>query len=283
MSWQALATLTAGSSIIGALIAQHVTPQDVRAAIRRRVMRMFGVTGEPEPRAQRRKYRDAPLSSDAAYPEAKSSVEANAPAARRQALLDGIAQEGREAMRRFGELGLLPTGGLPVEQFRAPTDSPLFMAPRSAAIAVRRSAGQVEHDLKDAPLPIRFLADMLTEGVEYRLSKRAGRLYLTAMGEVAPAVGPALSAPAAPQIGDQSIPPPGMGDEDTPRHDLYKTGDLDAPSVILDRNGEVALGLCRRCGRGEADLGEACTPQRGFSFAPVEPGCDTPPVHTSNA
>lgn len=42
------------------------------------------------------------------------------------------------------------------------------------------------------------------------------------------------------------------------KHFLYKTGDLDAPESILDRNGEVVLDLCRLCGKGEADLGEFC-------------------------
>lgn len=41
-------------------------------------------------------------------------------------------------------------------------------------------------------------------------------------------------------------------------HDLYKTGDKDAPAAILDRNGAVVLGLCRRCGQGEADLTPTC-------------------------
>ena len=41
-------------------------------------------------------------------------------------------------------------------------------------------------------------------------------------------------------------------------HILYKDGDPDLPSCILDRNGEVVLDLCRRCGRGEAELVEAC-------------------------
>jgi len=42
------------------------------------------------------------------------------------------------------------------------------------------------------------------------------------------------------------------------QHDLYKTGDKDAPESIKDRNGEVALGLCRTCGRGECELAEPC-------------------------
>ena len=43
-----------------------------------------------------------------------------------------------------------------------------------------------------------------------------------------------------------------------PEHVLYKTGDPDAPSQIKDRNGEVALRLCRGCGRGEIELEEPC-------------------------
>lgn len=43
-------------------------------------------------------------------------------------------------------------------------------------------------------------------------------------------------------------------------HDLYKTGDADAPLVIKDRNGDVVLGLCRRCGRGEIELCDPCDP-----------------------
>jgi hypothetical protein len=46
---------------------------------------------------------------------------------------------------------------------------------------------------------------------------------------------------------------------DVPQHDLYRTGDPDAPDSIKDGNGEVALGLCRVCGKGEAELEEPCT------------------------
>lgn len=42
------------------------------------------------------------------------------------------------------------------------------------------------------------------------------------------------------------------------KHDLYKREDADAPDVIKDRNGDVALGLCRRCGRVESELAEPC-------------------------
>lgn len=43
-----------------------------------------------------------------------------------------------------------------------------------------------------------------------------------------------------------------------PAHNLYRDGDPRAPDSIKDRNGEVVLGLCKRCGRGEADLDAAC-------------------------
>tara|TARA_R110000796_G_scaffold74629_3_gene167805 strand:+ start:1259 stop:1402 length:144 start_codon:yes stop_codon:yes gene_type:complete len=42
-------------------------------------------------------------------------------------------------------------------------------------------------------------------------------------------------------------------------HRLFKTGDQDAPKSILDRNNEVVLNLCRKCGKGEADLDKFCT------------------------
>ena len=45
------------------------------------------------------------------------------------------------------------------------------------------------------------------------------------------------------------------------RHELYKTGDADAPSQLLDRNGEVVLAQCRRCGCGEIELSQPCLPQ----------------------
>lgn len=41
-------------------------------------------------------------------------------------------------------------------------------------------------------------------------------------------------------------------------HILYKTGDKDAPDSIKDDNGEVVLGLCRVCGRGECQLEVSC-------------------------
>jgi len=42
------------------------------------------------------------------------------------------------------------------------------------------------------------------------------------------------------------------------KHDLYTEKDDDAPSSIKDRNDEIVLGLCKRCGQGEGDLEEFC-------------------------
>lgn len=45
-------------------------------------------------------------------------------------------------------------------------------------------------------------------------------------------------------------------------HQLYETGDNDAPNSIKDRNGEVALGLCRVCGGAEGTLPTNCPSRR---------------------
>lgn len=42
------------------------------------------------------------------------------------------------------------------------------------------------------------------------------------------------------------------------KHDYYDTGDPDAPDAVKDRNGEVVLLLCRKCNKGEAELGLYC-------------------------
>lgn len=47
--------------------------------------------------------------------------------------------------------------------------------------------------------------------------------------------------------------------KNSPTHVLFKTCDNDAPDCIKDRNGEVVLGLCRLCNRGEIELSEPCT------------------------
>lgn len=37
-------------------------------------------------------------------------------------------------------------------------------------------------------------------------------------------------------------------------HELFETGDICAPREILDRNGEVVLALCKKCGKAESEL-----------------------------
>jgi hypothetical protein len=44
-------------------------------------------------------------------------------------------------------------------------------------------------------------------------------------------------------------------------HDLYADADTDKPAAILDWNGEVVLGLCKRCGKAESELSEPCVQQ----------------------
>jgi len=46
------------------------------------------------------------------------------------------------------------------------------------------------------------------------------------------------------------------------KHQLYKTGDKDVPSQLLDRNGEVCLSMCRICGKTEFDLYQDCKSDR---------------------
>lgn len=45
-----------------------------------------------------------------------------------------------------------------------------------------------------------------------------------------------------------------------PQHDLYADGDADAPDCIKDRNGQIVLGLCKKCGKAECELTEPCPP-----------------------
>lgn len=44
-------------------------------------------------------------------------------------------------------------------------------------------------------------------------------------------------------------------------HVLYTDADENKPEQILDRNGQVALGLCKKCGRAEIELEEPCLPR----------------------
>lgn len=42
------------------------------------------------------------------------------------------------------------------------------------------------------------------------------------------------------------------------KHNLYKDGNSNIPEVILDRNGQVVLNLCKDCGKAEKELNEPC-------------------------
>lgn len=41
-------------------------------------------------------------------------------------------------------------------------------------------------------------------------------------------------------------------------HDLYTDSGKDRPDVVCDSNGQVVLGLCKKCGKGECELVEPC-------------------------
>lgn len=41
-------------------------------------------------------------------------------------------------------------------------------------------------------------------------------------------------------------------------HNLWKDGDRGIPEALLDRNGQVVLGMCRICGKAEIELDEEC-------------------------
>ena len=62
-----------------------------------------------------------------------------------------------------------------------------------------------------------------------------------------------------PTNGVEAIKTEGENDSWKVPHDLYKDGDDDIPGVICDRNGQVTLDLCKRCGKGEAQLDGPCT------------------------
>ena len=46
--------------------------------------------------------------------------------------------------------------------------------------------------------------------------------------------------------------------ENTMNHILYTDSDNDRPDVICDSNGQVVLGLCKVCGKGECELEQPC-------------------------
>ena len=56
-----------------------------------------------------------------------------------------------------------------------------------------------------------------------------------------------------------------------PKHEMYETSDADAPAAVKDSNGEVVLGMCRRCGKAEIELSEPCTPTVSPAMNPWRP------------
>lgn len=50
-------------------------------------------------------------------------------------------------------------------------------------------------------------------------------------------------------------------------HTLYEKGDEGCPEQILDRNGDVVLGLCKHCGAGESELSQqVCTGPKPYKI-----------------
>lgn len=60
--------------------------------------------------------------------------------------------------------------------------------------------------------------------------------------------------PAEPTVADQAAELINSDAGEGAAHDIYKTGDDDAPRSILDIHGEVVLSMCRRCGKAESEL-----------------------------
>lgn len=52
-----------------------------------------------------------------------------------------------------------------------------------------------------------------------------------------------------------------LDDRTKETHDIFKDGDAGIPDCVKDRNGQVVLGLCKRCGRAECELDEPCGPR----------------------
>lgn len=50
------------------------------------------------------------------------------------------------------------------------------------------------------------------------------------------------------------------------KHRYYKTGDKYVPKVICDRNGEVVLQMCKKCGQAESELTSDYCPYQNGGF-----------------
>lgn len=56
-----------------------------------------------------------------------------------------------------------------------------------------------------------------------------------------------------PQVDERQMDLPIPG-----QHEFWQKGDEGCPEAILDRNGDVVLGLCKVCNQGEAELEDFC-------------------------
>lgn len=258
--------LNVGAIVAGYLLFQKAPPAWFRNVMQRRFARLFGVSKPYQLSAVEREAINA-MRPGAAYADLAEQHVAPEYRSARLTVVDKVSPElrkvteaARAAMDGFSTPSQAEGAPLPSESFHAPEDAVLAMYPRQVATTLRRSAGQMTHRLDEAPAPIRFLATMLTEGAEYRLSKRDGVLYLTAMGEMTPLTR-VEHKPVTPQIEDTTIPPD-MGDfdpaNDVQQHDVYKTGDADVPKELLNADGEVDVRMCRRCHLVEEELVGPC-------------------------
>lgn len=110
---------------------------------------------------------------------------------------------------------------------------------------------------------------VLPVGLVETLIDAAWRAYLPAFGGSEVAVAEAFNAAQAAQnVLDRAA----LGRGAALTHQLYKTGDADAPMAIKDRNGEVTLDCCRICGKGEIELTEPCVDNRVCVICDGGPG-----------
>lgn len=53
------------------------------------------------------------------------------------------------------------------------------------------------------------------------------------------------------------------------KHQLREKGDPGLPDVLTDRNGDIALGMCKVCGQAEAELADSCPGINLEEFRPL--------------
>ena len=108
------------------------------------------------------------------------------------------------------------------------------------------------YDLRPAKVKVLSVGGVPYDG--YVRPYLQDRTVYTYQGYLAAMTGRSMhDAPAA----QQQAKPTGL---QATAHDLYTDADSNRPDAICDRNGQVALGLCKKCGKGESELAEPCTP-----------------------